>query len=113
MDVDIIYSVRSAKQRKAAVVVTNLLFQMQGSKKNGRTAKDSFESQEIDSLPEISVESVLNKSKRSSRSNLRLRYSPVAERSMQKRIRKGPSLNVFQKSDLYEFVFLNSHTRGS
>ena len=51
------------------------------------------------------MESVLNKSKRSSRINLRLRYSPVAECSMQKGIRKGPSLNVFQSSDLYEFDF--------
>ena len=75
--------------------------------------KALFVSEEIDSLPEISVESVLNKSKRSSRTNLRLRHSPAAERSMQKRIRKSPSLNVFQKSDLYGFVFFNSHTRGS
>ena len=80
---------------------------MQRPKKDGRTAKGSCVSQEIDSLP------VLNKSKRSSRTNLRLRYSPAAERSMQKRVRKGPSLNVFQPSDLYEFgfFFLVPHSR--
>ena len=94
----ILPSAKSTKRKKAAVLSTNVFFYMQRkvpykrSKKDGKTGEGSIAmvrnvwklgcvSQDMDSLRGSAVWSTL-KGKRSSRSDLRLRYSPAAERSI-------------------------------
>ena len=94
------------------------------SKKDGKTGKASVTmmwnvtklgcvSQDIDSLPEISVCSALKKSTRSLRSDLRLRYSPAAERSIKVREKKGTSLDVIQPTYPHERSCFAAKIQGS
>ena len=101
----ILPSAKSTKRKKTAVLSTNVFFYMQRkvpykrSKKDGKTGEGSIAmgcvSQDMDSLRGSAVRSTL-KGKRSSRSDLRLRYSPAAERSIKNREMEGPSPGVTQ-----------------